>query len=420
MTEQGDGMGAPPFLDLMRPRPTGNVLVSFLPRDEGAQLRALERCAQRLARGGAWRARALSSGEVGRLDLAALAEPVLLAGYGVGLVPATAGTAAQVASVMAADADIEEARPEFFMFPIGRPAVGGGDLAVDDAARTWGVAAVGAAASPFTGRGVRIAVLDSGFDAGHPDFEGREIVAESFVQGETTADGSGHGTHCAGTAAGPGARGNRPRYGVAPEAVLHVGKVLSDAGRGFEFDILSGMAWAIDAGCEVISMSLGRPAQPGEAPSVQYERLGRRALEAGCVIVAAAGNDSARRFGFIAPVAAPANSPSILAVGAVDAAGLVAPFSAGGLNPDGGEVDLAAPGVDVFSAFPRPQLYRALQGTSMACPHVAGVAALWAEAEPSLRGAALWRRLVETAAPLREGARDVGAGLVQAPPGPTV
>ena len=97
--------------------------------------------------------------------------------------------------------------------------------------------------------------------------------------------------------------------------------------------------------------------------------------------------------------------------------GAVADFSCGGLNPEGGEVDLAAPGIDVFSSYPRPQMYRALSGTSMACPHVAGVAALWAEAEPSLRGQSLFERLKGAAAPLEAAARDAGSGLVQAPSG---
>jgi subtilisin family serine protease len=163
-------------------------------------------------------------------------------------------------------------------------------------------------------------------------------------------------------------------------------------------------------------MSLGRAAAPGEAPSLVYERLGRRALERGCLILAAAGNDSARGQGIVAPVGAPANSPSILAVGALGPALDPAPFSNGGIDEGtGGAVDLAGPGVDVFSAAPRPRLYRALSGTSMACPHAAGAAALLAQSDPALRGRALWDALVAGARPLPYPSRDVGAGLVRAP-----
>lgn len=175
------------------------------------------------------------------------------------------------------------------------------------------------------------------------------------------------------------------------------------------------MLWAIDSGCEVISMSLGRPTRRGETSAPEYERLGRLALDRGLLIIAASGNDSARRYGFVAPVGAPANASTIMAVGAVDQQLGVAEFSNGGINPGGGQLDIAGPGVGVASSVPRPRLYATLRGTSMACPHVAGVAALWAQADPSLRGAALWSKLTQTAMTLQEPARDVGAGLARAP-----
>jgi subtilisin len=303
--------------------------------------------------------------------------------------------------------EIAETRPEFYFF--------GFQEFRDTGTETWGVGATHALRSSFTGKGIKIAILDTGIDLSHPDFIGRSIVTQSFVSGETIDDLRGHGTHCAGTAAGRPAAGGLPRYGVAPDAELYIGKVLSNANVSREIDILAGITWAINQGCEVISMSLGSPVRQGEPYSRIYQRIGRIALDNGSLICAAAGNDSNRIFGAIAPVSSPANAPSIMSVGAVDALYRPAVFSNGGINPDGGALDLVAPGVGIFSSSPSPRLYRIMDGTSMACPHVAGVAALWAESDPKLRGRSLWQALTSHARPLPHNVRDVGAGLVTAP-----
>jgi subtilisin len=104
-----------------------------------------------------------------------------------------------------------------------------------------------------------------------------------------------------------------------------------------------------------------------------------------------------------------------MAVGALDQQLQVAGFSNGGLNPQGGQVDIAGPGVAVRSTWPRPLLYRTISGTSMATPHVAGLAALLAEADPEARGRVLASLLLQTARRLELPARDVGSGLGQAP-----
>jgi subtilisin family serine protease len=279
---------------------------------------------------------------------------------------------------------------------------------------TWGLAAVGAHRSAFSGRSIRVAVLDTGLDLDHPDFAGRNITPKSFVPNETVDDRQGHGTHTAGTIAGPKVSNIGRRYGVAPDVELFVGKVLDDSGSGRELDILEGINWAIDNKCVVISMSLGRPVAPGEKSDPMYEEVGSAALREGSLIIAAAGNESARDFGHIAPVGAPANAPSIMAVAAVDPTLKVASFSCGGINPEGGEVNVSGPGVSVYSSFLRPQLSRVLQGTSMACPHVSGIAALWAESDPSLRGDKLWKALERSARELGS-IRDFGRGLIVAP-----
>lgn len=286
--------------------------------------------------------------------------------------------------------------------------------ALDEEDLTWGVRVTGAALSPYSGKGVRIAVLDTGIDLAHPDFQGRNIVSRSFIEEADVQDGNGHGTHCAGIACGPSGPPDAPRYGVAYDAELYVGKVLSDEGGGADGGVLEGINWAIENRCEVISMSLGSPLEAGQPYSRIFEEVARRALDAGTIIIAAAGNDS-RRPEHIAPVSHPANCPSILAVAAIDEGLKIAPFSSGGLVTDGGQVDLAAPGVAIFSAWPGAKRYNTLSGTSMATPFAAGVAALHAQAASGARGAGLLARIRDSAQRLNLPARDAGAGLVQAP-----
>ncbi|WP_353200724.1 S8 family serine peptidase [Sandarakinorhabdus sp.] len=322
--------------------------------------------------------------------------------------------------------------PEIFMFPAGVDpaeylrgfaaaaarirddlAAGGGGgggegEGADDPAsavlgNTWGIVAVRANTSRFTGRGIKIAILDTGFDFRHPDFAGRAIVHRSFISGETTQDVNGHGTHCTGTAAGPRApAGNIPRYGVAFEANIFIGKVLSNTGGGTSASVLAGMNWAIANRCEVISMSLGG----GGGPYAYYTQAGQQALNAGCLIIAAAGNSS-NRPGTISPCGAPANSPTIMACAALDPNLGVAYYS------NGGPIQIAAPGSSVFSSVPMPTRYGPKTGTSMATPHAAGCAALLAQAT-GLRGNALRAALRARARPLPLPVTAVGSGLVQA------
>jgi subtilisin family serine protease len=287
--------------------------------------------------------------------------------------------------------------------------------ALSEAEFTWGLQLTKVNASRFSGKGIKVAVLDTGFDVGHPDFVGRKIVTKSFIQGETVQDRNGHGTHCIGTACGPKKPGRLPRYGVAYNAEIYVGKVLSNRGSGNDSGILAAIQWAISNGCAIVSMSLGAPlSSPRDAYSTIFETVARRALAAGTLIIAAAGNDSERPH-LIKPVSHPANCPSIMAVAALDQNLQVAAFSNGGLNVQGGQVDIAGPGVNVRSSWFRPTTYRTISGTSMATPHVAGIAALLAEANPGARGRALASLLTQSARRLVLPSRDTGAGLVQAP-----
>ncbi|HEV2852579.1 MAG TPA: S8 family serine peptidase [Thermoanaerobaculia bacterium] len=275
---------------------------------------------------------------------------------------------------------------------------------------TWGISATRVLTTRFTGRGIRVAVLDTGMDLGHPDFAGRSVTSQTFVPGEAVQDRHGHGTHCIGTACGPARPIEGRRYGIASEAQIFAGKVLANNGKGADTSILAGINWAVANGCHVISMSLGVQAPP----SVAYEQAAQRALAAGCLIVAAAGNDSRRSQNLIRPVSRAANCVSILSVAAVDSRFRVAEFSNHGTSAAGGQVDIAGPGVDVFSCAPMPLRNKILSGTSMATPHVAGIAALWAEAR-QVTGAALFQVVSSAARRLGALSVDVGAGLVQAP-----
>jgi subtilisin family serine protease len=300
--------------------------------------------------------------------------------------------------------------PEFLVFAYDD---GGSGAHEDTELLTWGVAAVGAGHCRFTGKGIKIGVLDTGFDRNHPAFSGRNIRFWS-VFGCGAGDVRGHGTHCAGTAAGAKATPGIPRFGVAPDADLHIYKVLNDSGYGRESHVLEGIDRALTDECDVISMSFGRSAGSGTVPNAVFEDVAKEALESGTLMIAAAGNTSSRDIGHIAPIDYPANSPSIMAVAAVDSRLAIANFSSAG-SVGGAGIDVAAPGSGVFSSAPMPQAYQRLRGTSMAAPHVAGVACLWAETDLTLRGQALWNALISNARSLGISQKDVGAGLVQAP-----
>lgn len=263
---------------------------------------------------------------------------------------------------------------------------------------TWGLVACKVPPSTRSGLGIKVAVLDTGMDLAHPDFAGRAFVSNSFV-GQPVQDLHSHGTHCIGTACGPRApAGTTPRYGIAYRAPIFVGKVLSNSGSGSTAGILAGINWAIANRCAVISMSLGANT-PVQAA---YTAAGAAALSRGLLIIAAAGNSGGA-------TGAPANSPTIMAVASLDKNLLRSSFSSFG------KIEIAGPGRDVFSSVPRPTRYGTKSGTSMAAPHVAGCAALWAQTSSLLRGMTLWRKLQATARPLPEPASRVGRGLVQAP-----
>lgn len=319
-----------------------------------------------------------------------------------------------------AEGPVEAIEPEYFVFAQNREYLRGFSSAVNTIARdltaeggainedeevdaealgaTWGLTKCKVPPSARSGQGIKVAVLDTGMDIGHPDFAGRPLVTRTFV-GQPVQDLHGHGTHCIGTSCGTKLPpGTTPRYGIAYNARIFVGKVLTNSGSGTGAGVLAGMNWAIANRCHVVSMSLGSQS-PVQA---SYTNAGAAALRNGCLIVAAAGNAGSQ-------TGAPANSPTIMAVASLDITLRPSSFS------NFGKIEIAGPGRDVFSSWPRPTRYKTISGTSMATPHVAGCAALWAQSSPSLRGMTLWRRLQSSARKLPFPASRVGSGLVQAP-----
>jgi subtilisin len=216
------------------------------------------------------------------------------------------------------------------------------------------------------GAGIKVAVVDTGIDCGHPDLAPNCIYGVSYVKGAKAFDDHGHGTHVAGIIA---ARDNGSGViGVAPEATLYAVKVLDANGSGSWSAVASGIVWATRNNMDVISMSLG-----GTSFSQAVADAVQAASAAGVLVVSAAGNS-----GCCDTVLYPAKLPESMAIAAVDANDQRASFSS-----TGPEVDVAAPGVAILSTVPTgscklcdPSGYRTLSGTSMATPHVSGTGAL--------------------------------------------
>ncbi|PJG56635.1 hypothetical protein CVM73_03550 [Bradyrhizobium forestalis] len=394
---------------LDEPVPTGNYLVQF---EKGLnvkdEIKLLHRGNGRVATASDFKEVEIDMG-----PLVQYGEAVLLDHIGVAVLRGDEGDKNRQLSILEKKSGVRRIYPEFYIFAHTDVSEDDSGTHEDSLSCTWGIEAVGACASRYSGRGIKVAVLDTGFDRRHPDYAGRLIKYWSAF-GCDARDVRGHGTHCAGTAAGPRAAHNRMRYGVAPEADLHVYKVLDDGGTGGEGQLLLGINQAMVDGCDIMSMSCGRSAGSATTSNPIFDDIGQAALDEGRLMIAAAGNSSSRDIGYIAPIDFPANSPTIMSVAAVDSRLGLTNFSSGVPVGTTG-IDIAAPGAGVFSSVPMPRKYQRLRGTSMAAPHVAGSAALWAESDPSLRATKLWDKLVSNAKALPHHQRDVGAGLVQAP-----
>jgi subtilisin len=230
------------------------------------------------------------------------------------------------------------------------------------------------------GRGIKVAVLDTGIDHTHPDLAPNVKGGVSFVPGETAMDANSHGTHCAGTI---GAVMNGAGVvGVAPEAWLYAVKVLSNGGSGNWSWLIAGLNWCVQNRINIASMSLGGPGAPAA-----LETMCNAAFNAGVLLVAAAGNEGPG----MNTVGHPGRYRNVIAVSAIDSANTIANFSS-----RGPEVEIAAPGVQVLSTVPGGG-YGQKSGTSMACPHVAGGAAVVWGAHRFATNVQIWNLLASTA-----------------------
>ncbi|MEO3743719.1 S8 family serine peptidase [Plantactinospora sp. B5E13] len=292
---------------------------------------------------------------------------------------------------------------------------GGGDRDLDrnleqiDAPQAWNAG--------WTGKGTRVAVLDSGADFTHPDLVGRVVDHADFtVEGGDAVDHNGHGTHTASTIAGSGTAAHGQRRGVAPDAQLVIGKVLDDAGFGSDSQIIAGMEWAAQR-ADVINMSLGgeEPDDGTDPLSLALDNLTR---QYDTLFVVSAGNSGG-------PISSPGSATTALTVGAVDHDDKLAYFSSRGplVTSNVAKPELVAPGVDIVAARaagtdlqdPIDEYYEGSTGTSMAAPHVAGAAALLVQRHPDWTPEQLKAALVGAADPLPGiDPYAVGAGRLNA------
>src|SRR5688572_7971542 len=234
----------------------------------------------------------------------------------------------------------------------------------------WGVAHIGSAeshADGIKGAGLKVAIIDSGVDYNHPDLAGcfdPNDRGYDFVNNDSNPmDDNGHGTHVAGTVAG--LEGNGGVIGVAPSVQLYAFKVLGASGSGSFSAVIAALEKCIEKKVHVSNSSFGSSRDPGTQVRAAFDK----AYNAGVLHIAAAGN-AGNSGGKDDSVGYPAKYASVVAVGATDANDRSASFSSTGTA-----VEVAAPGVGIVSTIPGGA-YDSYNGTSMASPHAAGVAAL--------------------------------------------
>jgi hypothetical protein len=270
---------------------------------------------------------------------------------------------------------------------------------------SWGVKRIGAGVvhdGGNTGAGVNVSIIDTGIDYTHSDLNDNYKGGYDFVNNDNDPmDDAGHGTHCAGIVAAED--NDMGVVGVAPDANLYAVKVLNSGGSGFTSDVIAGIDWSVENSMQVISMSLG-----SDFRSQPLKKACDNAYKSGVLVVAAAGNDG-NSIGTEISVDYPARYSSVIAVAATDSNDKRASWSSTGTD-----VELAAPGVSIYSTIIGG--YDTKSGTSMACPHVAGTAALVIAANPGWTNEQVRQQLRNTAVDLGASGFDYwyGYGLVDA------
>jgi len=260
----------------------------------------------------------------------------------------------------------------------------------------WGVKRVNASGAwNFTeGAGVKVAVIDTGVDYNHPDLKANYAGGyNAIISTATPLDDHGHGTHVAGTIGA--VRDSLGVVGVAPKVTLYGVKVLDKNGSGSYSNVIAGIEWAAQNKMDVINMSLG-----GGGAMEAMANVMKAADKAGVTIVCAAGNDSGA-------VNYPAKYPESIAVSAANSSDAIASFSS-----RGAEIAFIAPGVNIYSTY-KGGRYSTMSGTSMACPHVAGLASL-AIAAGAKTPAAVREALTKSATSLGLKPTEEGAGMINA------
>lgn len=264
----------------------------------------------------------------------------------------------------------------------------------------------------YKGRGRKVAVVDTGIDASHPDFAGRIMALTDFT-GEGPQDLDGHGTHVAGILAGGGQASAGKYKGVAPEASLYMAKVLDRSGFGLTSQVIAGLEWAMEQEVDVINLSLG-----GEGPCDGTDALSEACdlvVERGFVVCVAAGNTGPAA----ASIGPPGCARLVITVGASTDQDQVADFSSRGPTEDGRvKPDIVLPGMAIISCRakdtsagePISPHYTASSGTSMATPHASGLAVLLLQARPDLTPAQVKSLMMGTARDLGQRAEVQGAG----------
>jgi len=255
-----------------------------------------------------------------------------------------------------------------------------------------------------TGKGITVAIVDTGVDGNHPDLVGRLVATQDF-SGEGYKDNHGHGTHVAGIIGGSGAASNGKYKGVAPDVTLMAAKVLKGNGSGLMSDVMAGVEWAVQQKAHVINLSLGGPPMPCDGTDA-LSLVCDAAVRAGAVVCVAAGNSGPGE----KTVGAPGCAREVITVGASVSGptdyDTITSFSSRGPTSDGRtKPDICFPGQDIISARASETAmghiiddhYTQASGTSMATPHCAGAAALLLAANPGLTPTQVKARLLRGA-----------------------